>query len=120
MGFILGNCIVFTRVYYSNSHKSYSKKCNFLTQLKNFYPWFYYLLLPLVTLLFVAIFRRINEYGITEKRYFIVVIAVWILAMIIYMLFSKTKKNRVFPLSLAVPFFINFFRVLGCIFCINK
>ncbi|CAM1345763.1 DUF4153 domain-containing protein [Tenacibaculum crassostreae] len=70
--------------------------------IKRFYPWFYYLLLPLIGLLFVAIFRRINEYGITENRYFVFALALWILAMTLYMLFSKKKKIKVFPFSLAI------------------
>ncbi|MBA6156770.1 DUF4153 domain-containing protein [Tenacibaculum sp. S7007] len=69
--------------------------------IKRFHPWFYYLLLPLIGLLFVAIFKRVNEYGITENRYFVLVLALWILAMTLYMLFSKHKRIRVFPLSLA-------------------
>ncbi|CAM1370829.1 conserved membrane hypothetical protein [Tenacibaculum sediminilitoris] len=70
--------------------------------IKKFYPWFYYFLLPLIVLLFVAIFRRINEYGVTENRYFVFVFACWILAMSLYMLLSKRKKNKVFPLSLGI------------------
>ncbi len=69
--------------------------------IKRFYPWFYYLLLPLIGLLFIAIFRRIKEYGFTEKRYFVLVLALWVLAMTIYMLFSKHKKIKFFPQSLA-------------------
>lgn len=77
--------------------------------IKKFYPWFYYLLLPLIVLLFVAIFRRINEYGITENRYFVFVLACWILAMCLYILFSKRKKIKVFPFSLAfITFLVSF------------
>ena len=70
--------------------------------IKRFYPWFYYLLLPLIALLFVAVLRRINEYGFTENRYFVLILAIWILGMTIYMLFSKRKKIKTFPLSLAI------------------
>jgi len=77
--------------------------------IRRFHPWFYYLLLPLIGLLFVAIFRRINEYGITENRYFVLVLAFWILAMTLYMIFSKHQKIKVFPLSLAiVAIFVSF------------
>ncbi|MGB5553290.1 MAG: DUF4153 domain-containing protein [Flavobacteriaceae bacterium] len=65
-----------------------------------FYPCFYYLLLPLVLLLFIAIFRRIADYGITENRYFVVSIAFWILGMTLYLLFSKNKRLKVLPISL--------------------
>jgi len=70
--------------------------------IKRFYPWFYRLLLPLIVLLFVAIFRRILEYGVTEKRYFVLVLSLWILAMTFYMLFSKKKQIRTFPLTLGI------------------
>ncbi|WP_047788023.1 DUF4153 domain-containing protein [Tenacibaculum mesophilum] len=77
--------------------------------IKKFYPWFYYLLLPLIVLLFIAIFRRINEYGITENRYFVFVLACWILAMCLYILFSKRKKIKIFPFSLSlITFLVSF------------
>ncbi|CAM1343275.1 DUF4153 domain-containing protein [Tenacibaculum aestuarii] len=70
--------------------------------IRRFHPWFYYLLLPLIGLLFVAIFRRVNEYGITENRYFVLVLAFWILAMTLYMIFSKQQRIKIFPLNLAI------------------
>lgn len=70
--------------------------------IRKFYPWFYWLLLPLIVLLFVAIFRRISDYGITENRYFVLVIALWVLGMSAYMIISKKKSTKWFPLSLAV------------------
>ncbi|WP_428743520.1 DUF4153 domain-containing protein [Tenacibaculum sp.] len=77
--------------------------------IRKFYPWFYYLLLPLLLLLFVAIFRRVNEYGITENRYFVLTLAFWILAMTLYMLVSKRKKIKAFPFSLAIiAIFVSF------------
>lgn len=77
--------------------------------IKKFYPWFYYLLLPLIVLLFVAIFRRINEYGVTENRYFVFVLACWILVMCLYILFSKRKKIKIFPFSLSlITFLVSF------------
>jgi len=68
--------------------------------IRNFYPSFYYALLPLVVLLFVAIFRRVADYGITENRYFVLVIAFWILGMALYLLISRNNKLIVLPLSL--------------------
>lgn len=70
--------------------------------IKYFHPWFYVILLPLILLLFIAIFRRISDYGITENRYFVIVLACWILGMTLYMLFSKKKRTKWFPLSLAI------------------
>jgi len=67
-----------------------------------FYPWFYYALLPLIVLLFVAISRRVADYGITENRYFVLLVAFWILAMSLYLLFVKKKRLIVLPISLFV------------------
>lgn len=40
--------------------------------------WFHALLLPLCVLLGVAIGRRVLDYGITEQRYAVIVIAIWL------------------------------------------
>ena len=78
-----------------------------------FHPWFYILLLPLIGLLFTAIFRRISDYGITENRYFVLVIALWILGMTLYLLFSKKKKLLLLPLSLFVLTILSSFGFWG-------
>jgi hypothetical protein len=67
-----------------------------------FHPWFYYLLIPLNVLLFVAIIRRITDYGITENRYFVFLIAVWNVGIILYLLLSRKKALKVLPISLFI------------------
>lgn len=74
--------------------------------INNFSPWFYYLLLPLIVLLFIGIFRRISEYGFTEKRYLVLCLSLWILATTLYMLISKRKEIRFLPLGLISLFLI--------------
>lgn len=70
--------------------------------INKFYPWFYFFLIPLNILLFVAIVRRINDYGITENRYFVFAIALWNVAMIAYVLLSKKKALIVIPSTLFI------------------
>jgi hypothetical protein len=70
--------------------------------INKFHPWFYYVLLPLIVLLFIAILKRISDYGFTEERYFVLVISIWILAMTLYLLFSKNKYIKVLPISLCI------------------
>ena len=65
-----------------------------------FHPFFYIMLLPLIVLLFVAIFRRVADYGITENRYFVIVLACWILGMALYLLIAKNRRLIVLPISL--------------------
>ena len=70
--------------------------------INSFYPWYYIMLLPLIALLFVAIFRRILDYGITENRYFVLVIAFWILGISLYLLLAKKRRLNVLPISLFI------------------
>lgn len=64
-----------------------------------FSKWFYLLLIPLIVLLFIAIWTRIRAYGITENRYFLVLLGVWLTGITIY--FSLQKTNiRIIPISL--------------------
>lgn len=75
-----------------------------------FQPWFYILLIPLNILLFVAILRRVSDYGITENRYFVLAIALWNVGIILYLLLSDKKALKVLPISL---FFIAMFSSVG-------
>ncbi|CAG5071747.1 hypothetical protein DYBT9623_03738 [Dyadobacter sp. CECT 9623] len=63
---------------------------------------FYLALLPLIVLLFIGIFRRINDYGVTENRYIIAVLAFWLAVITIYFLVSKMADIRWIPISLSV------------------
>jgi len=69
--------------------------------IKLFYPWFYLLLLPMLGLLFVAISKRLLDYGITENRYIVCALACWITGVTLYILFSKKKQLRYVTISLA-------------------
>ena len=70
--------------------------------INRFYPWFYFLLLPLILLLFIAIFKRIGDYGLTENRYFLLLLAVWILGITLYLLFSRKRRLKILPISLFI------------------
>ncbi|MCU0445616.1 MAG: DUF4153 domain-containing protein [Microscillaceae bacterium] len=74
-----------------------------------FERWFYLALLPLLVLLYVAIGRRIWDYGFTELRYFVLTLAVWLTGISIYFLMSKVKNIQYIPISLgAVAFLVSF------------
>jgi hypothetical protein len=69
----------------------------------NTYSRFYYLaLFPLVVLLWIAICKRIGSYGITELRYFVLLLGIWLAAIAFYFVFSKGKDIRVIPASLCL------------------
>jgi hypothetical protein len=61
---------------------------------------FYYTIAPLIILLFTAIFTRILAYGYTEPRYFVLLLALWLLSIVIYFIFSKKTTIKFIPVSL--------------------
>jgi hypothetical protein len=64
--------------------------------------WFFIVLLPLVVLLLLAIWRRISEYGLTENRYIVVVLGLWLSVISLYYIISRTKSIKLIPLSLGI------------------
>ena len=70
--------------------------------LKTYTRSFYFLLIPLLGLLFVAVAQRLSSYGITEPRYFLIALACWLLFITCYFLFSKKQNIKVIPISLCI------------------
>lgn len=69
---------------------------------KIFSKIFYYTLIPLLVLLFVAIFTRILEYGYTEPRYFVLLLAIWLTTVVFYFIFYKKATIKFVPISLFI------------------
>lgn len=70
--------------------------------LKTYSRYFYFLLIPLLLLLFVAVGTRVSNYGVTEKRYFLIALALWLLFITVYFLISKKQNIKLIPVSLCV------------------
>jgi len=65
-----------------------------------FKKYFFIVLLIPILLLFIAIYRRISDYGVTEERYIVALLAVWLLITAMYFNFSKKKQLKYIPISL--------------------
>lgn len=63
---------------------------------------FYYTLIPLLILLFTAIFTRILEYGYTEPRYFVLLTAIWLTGVVFYFISARRPSIKFVPVSLFV------------------
>lgn len=64
--------------------------------------WFHALMLPPVVMMFLALFYRIGEYGITEPRYLSLALGVWIVIMSVYGLLRRGPGIKAFAVVLAV------------------
>lgn len=70
--------------------------------IKTYSRWFYFLMMPLIVLLFLAILARVAPYGVTEQRYFLLALGLWLTFICIYFLVSKKQNIRIIPISLCL------------------
>ncbi|WP_276089315.1 DUF4153 domain-containing protein [Pedobacter sp. JY14-1] len=70
--------------------------------IKLFSRFFYIMLIPLVILLVLAIWKRVDHYGITESRYVLIVLALWLSGITLYFLLSGKENIKVIPVSLCI------------------
>ncbi|MFC2109873.1 DUF4153 domain-containing protein [Bacteroidota bacterium] len=69
--------------------------------IKKFSRTYYFILIPLVIVLFLAIKMRIDDYGITINRYIIVLLGVWLALVSAYFCIGR-KNIKFIPQSLAI------------------
>ncbi len=68
--------------------------------------WFWLTLGP-VALLFLAAYQRVNQYGLTDDRYLVVLTGLWLCAMALWFLVRRGVRDiRIIPLSLCALLFI--------------
>jgi hypothetical protein len=64
--------------------------------------WFYVALYPSIIMLLLAIWKRVDQYGFTERRYFLVVLAAWLFGVALYYTVRRSKNIKIIPASLCV------------------
>lgn len=78
-----------------------------------FIEYFPKVIIPILAMMFVSIGIRIKAYGITENRYYVVILALWVTFAMLYYSFRKNRKNIILPVSLAVLAIISVFGPLS-------
>lgn len=66
-------------------------------------------LIPLLLMMFLAIGIRIRYYGVTENRYYVIVIGAWVLTSAMYLNLAKRRNSVLLPASLAVIVILSVF-----------
>jgi len=74
---------------------------------KTFVAVFPKLLLPFVVLMILSLGIRIQGYGVTHNRYFLVIIAIWITFSLIYLSFKNSPQNIILPICLSMLLFLS-------------
>jgi hypothetical protein len=70
--------------------------------MRTFNRWFYYLLVPLLGLLFWAILYRIHLYGFTHERYYVLALSVWLTIVVAYFIIKKEPKIKFIPITMCI------------------
>jgi hypothetical protein len=71
-----------------------------------YWRYFYRALGPLSLLLLLSVRERVMQYGLTEPRYFGLVIGTWVLGLSAYFVLRPLASTRVIPASLAAICFV--------------
>ncbi len=81
----------------------------FITPLKQKNKWafkflklFPKIILPILIMMFISIYIRINAYGVTENRYFISILALWVFMVMGYFAFNRKIKTILLPVFLSI------------------
>ena len=69
---------------------------------------FYVALLPALVMLWLAIGKRVAQYGITERRYFLIVLSVWCAGIAIYYTIGRSRNIKIIPATLCLLGLVTF------------
>jgi hypothetical protein len=75
--------------------------------------WYYVAMVPPVVMLILAIGKRINQYGVTENRYILAVLAGWLACVSVYFITSRSRNIKWVPTTLCVVAFVTSFGPWG-------
>lgn len=80
---------------------------------KSYTRGFYLAIMPAIVMLWLAIGKRVGQYGITERRYFLIVLSLWLAGIAVYYTVRRTRNIMIIPASLCVLGLMTFFGPWG-------
>jgi len=63
---------------------------------------FYVALLPAIVMLWLAIGKRVAQYGVTERRYFMIVLSLWWAGIAVFYTLGRSRSIKVIPATLCL------------------
>jgi hypothetical protein len=76
--------------------------------MRNYARGFYIALLPSIAMLWLAIWKRIDQYGVTEARYFLAVLSIWLAGIAVYYAVTRSRNIKLIPMTLCIAAVITF------------
>jgi hypothetical protein len=71
--------------------------------------WFYIALFPPIVMLWLAIWQRVDQYGVTEPRYFLTILSIWLAGIAVYFTLRGSRQIILIPASLCGVAVLTFF-----------
>jgi hypothetical protein len=78
----------------------YLNKQDDSTITKWFKKGYFFALFPMSIVLLLALWRRFSDYGITENRYIVSMLGIWLFCISVYFILSKKDNIKAIPISL--------------------
>lgn len=78
------------------------------------------IILPILIMMFISMGIRINQYGLTENRYFVVIMGIWIVVTDLYIVFKEDYNSRLIPILLSITIFISMVGPLNSFYISKK
>jgi hypothetical protein len=69
---------------------------------------FWIAIIPSIAMLWLALYQRVHQYGVTEPRYAAIALSVWLFALALYHVVTRSRNIRVIPLSLGAVAIVTF------------
>ena len=73
-----------------------------LTPVRLYHRWFFSALIPPLALLAVALWQRISDYGVTEHRYAVGLLGIWLLLGVLLFAWRQAPRLMMLPLALSL------------------
>ena len=75
---------------------------------KAFTRGLYLALMPAIVMLWFAIYKRVAEYGVTEPRYFLIVLSGWLAGISLWYTVTRSRNIKLIPASLCAVALLTF------------
>ena len=63
---------------------------------------FWIAIIPSTAMLWLALYQRVHQYGVTEPRYVVIALSIWLFALALYFVITRSGNIRIIPMSLGV------------------
>lgn len=64
--------------------------------------------MPAIAMLWLAIWKRVHQYGVTERRYFLLVLSVWLAGVVVYYAVTRSRGIKLVPVTLCAVALLTF------------